>query len=93
MYVLPSHAGVSASEIFDGGKNRWKIRAGSAVPDGLSIAIDLVTPGHVHIVANKRMRHSQYVSLLELMFERAEKVTNIQAELASNQAKLAGRRA
>src|SRR5690554_7630009 len=25
VYVLPSHAGVSANEIFDGGTNRWKI--------------------------------------------------------------------
>lgn len=46
-YVLPSHAGVSANEVFDGGKNRWKIEANSVIPNGLAIAVDLVSPGHV----------------------------------------------
>lgn len=93
VYVLPSHAGVSASEIFDGGKNRWKIKAGSIVPFGLSLAIDLVVPGHVHIVATRRMKQSEYISLLETMFERAERITNIQEELQLNKSKLAGKRA
>ena len=58
VYVLPSHAGVSANEIFDGGKNRWKIKSGSIIPLGLSLAIDLASPGHVHIVATRRMKQS-----------------------------------
>lgn len=93
VYVLPSHAGVSANEIFDGGKNRWKIRANSDVSPGLALAIDLVSPGHVHIVATRRMKQSEYISLLENMFEKAEKITNIQAELQLNKSKLAGKRA
>ena len=63
VYVLPSHAGVSANEVFDGGKNRWKIEANSMIPSGLSIAVDLVTPGHVHIVATRRMKQSEYITL------------------------------
>ena len=93
VYVLPSHAGVSANEVFDGGKNRWKIEANSMIPSGLSIAVDLVTPGHVHIVATRRMKQSEYITLLETMFEKAEKIENIQAELALNKSKLSGRRA
>ena len=93
VYVLPSHAGVSANEIFDGGKNRWKIKANSPIPPGLAIAVDLVTPGHVHIVATKRMKQSEYISLLETMFEKAEKIVNIQAELVLNKSKLSGKRA
>ena len=93
IYVLPSHAGVSASEVFDGGKYRWKIKAGSLVPSGLSIAVDLVTPGHVHIAANRRMKQSEYILLLETMFEKAEKITNITAETQLNKIKLAGKRA
>lgn len=93
VYVLPSHAGVSASEVFDGGKNRWKIKADSMIPSGLAIAVDLVTPGHVHIVATRRMKQSEYITLLETMFEKAEKIDNIQAELALNKLKLSGRRA
>jgi len=93
IYVHPSHAGVSANEIFDGGKNRWKIKEKSNIPIGLAIAIDLVTPGHVHIVATRRMKQSEYIALLETMFEKAEKVTNIQSELALNKNKLAGKRA
>jgi len=92
-YVLPSHAGVSASEVFDGGKNRWKITAGSIIPSGLAIAVDLITPGHVHIVATRRMKQSEYISLLETMFERAKKIENIQAELIANKQKLSGKRA
>ena len=92
-YVLPSHAGVSASEIFDGGKNRWKITAGSIVPFGLAIAIDLVTLGHIHIVATNRMKQSEYISLLENMFEKAKKIENIQGELQINKQILSGRRA
>jgi hypothetical protein len=92
-YVLPSHAGVSANEVFDGGTNRWKIKAGTNVPFGLKIAVDLVTPGHVHIVASTKMKQSEYISLLEAMFERAEKIENIQAELALNKSKLTGKRA
>lgn len=93
VYVLPSHAGVSANEIFDGGTNRWKIKANSSIPSGLAIAVDLVTPGHVHIVATRRMKQSEYISLLETMFEKAEKVVNIQSEMALNKAKLSGKRA
>lgn len=93
VYVLPSHAGVSASEIFDGGKNRWKIKAGSVIPFGLALAVDLITAGHVHIVATKRMKQSEYILLLENMFEKAEKITNIQAELQLNKTKLTGKRA
>lgn len=92
-YVLPSHAGVSASEIFDGGKNRWKITEDSIIPSGLAIAIDLITPGHVHIVATRRMRQSEYIFLLESMFEKAKKIDNVQAELALNKQKLSGKRA
>jgi len=91
--VLPSHAGVSASEIFDGGKNRWKIAVNSIIPPGLAIAVDLITPGHVHIVATKRMRQSEYISLLESMFEKAKKIDNIQVELQMNKQKLSGKRA
>jgi len=91
--VLPSHAGVSANEVFDGGKNRWKIKANSIIPSGLSITVDLVIPGHVHIVATRRMKQSEYITLLETMFEKAEKIDNIQAELALNKSKLSGRRA
>lgn len=58
VYVLPSHAGVSASEVFDGGANRWKIRAGTQVPCGLALAVDRIVPGHVHIVATRRMNMS-----------------------------------
>lgn len=93
VYVLPSHAGVSANEIFDGGANRWKIKANSSIPSGLAIAVDLVTPGHVHIVATRRMKQSDYISLLETMFEKAEKIVNIQSEMALNKAKLSGKRA
>jgi len=93
VYVLPSHAGVSANEIFDGGTNRWKIKANSSIPSGLAIAVDLVTPGHVHIVATRRMKQSEYISLLETMFEKAEKIVNIQSEMALNKAKLSGKRA
>lgn len=93
VYVLPSHAGVSANEIFDGGANRWKIKANSPIPSGLAIAVDLVNPGHVHIVATRRMKQSEYISLLETMFEKAEKIVNIQSELALNKAKLSGKRA
>jgi hypothetical protein len=93
VYVLPSHAGVSANEVFDGGKNRWKIKANTPIPSGLAIAVDLITPGHVHIVATRRMKQSEYILLLETMFEKAEKIVGIQAELALNSAKLAGRRA
>ncbi len=92
-YVDPSHAGVSASEIFDGGKNRWKIKMGSSIPFGLALAVDLTTAGHVHIVATKRMKQSEYISLLEDMFEKAEKIMNIEAELQSNKNKLIGKRA
>ncbi len=45
VYVLPSHAGVSANEVFDEGKNRWKIKANTPIPSGLAIAVDLITPG------------------------------------------------
>lgn len=93
VYVLPSHAGVSANEIFDGGTNRWKIKSSSPIPSGLAIAVDLINPGHVHIVATRRMKQSEYISLLETMFERAEKVVNIQSELALNKVKLSGKRA
>ena len=93
VYVLPSHAGVSASEIFDGGKNRWKIRKDSILPPGLAIAVDQVTLGHVHIVATKRMKQSVYISLLEDMFEKAEKVMNTTAEMVTNKSKLSGKRA
>jgi len=93
VYVLPSHAGVSASEVFDGGINRWKIRAGTQVPIGLALAVDRLVPGHVHIVATRRMKMSEYIALLETMFEQAAKVTNIQAELVQNKASLQGRRA
>lgn len=92
-YVLPSHAGVSANEVFDGGKNRWKIEANSVIPNGLAIAVDLISPGHVHIVATRKMKQSEYITLLERMFERAEKIENIQAEMALNKSKLSGRRA
>ncbi|MFV1985012.1 MAG: hypothetical protein ACC657_15805 [Thiohalomonadales bacterium] len=93
VYVLPTHAGVSAQEVFDGGKNRWKIKVNSIIPSGLAIAVDLVTLGHVHIVATRRMKQSEYISLLETMFEKAEKITNISAELVSNKIKLSGKRA
>ena len=93
IYVLPSHAGVSANEIFDGGKNRWKIKANAQVPPGLAIAVDLINPGHVHIVATRRMKQSEYILLLETMFEKAEKIVNVQSELALNKAKLSGKRA
>lgn len=93
VYVLPSHAGVSANEVFDGGKNRWKIKANTPIPSGLAIAVDLISPGHVHIVVTRRMKQSEYILLLETMFEKAEKIVGIQAELALNSAKLAGRRA
>ncbi|MCH9692284.1 MAG: hypothetical protein K0U59_09540 [Gammaproteobacteria bacterium] len=91
--MLPSHAGVSANEIFDGGKNRWKIKANAQVPPGLAIAVDLINPGHVHIVATRRMKQSEYILLLETMFEKAEKIVNVQSELALNKAKLSGKRA
>jgi hypothetical protein len=93
VYVLPSHAGVSANEIYDGGKNRWKITSGSIIPVGLSLAVDLVSPGHVHIVATRRMKQSEYISLLECMFEKAEKISNINVELQLNKNKLSGKRA
>lgn len=93
VYALPSHAGVSANEVFDGGKNRWKIQANSPIPSGLAIAVDLVNPGHVHIVATRRMKQSEYILLLETMFEKAEKIINVQAELALNKSKLSGKRA
>lgn len=93
VYVLPSHAGISANEIFDGGLNRWKIKANSPIPAGLAIAVDLINPGHVHIVATRRMKQSEYISLLETMFERAERIVNIQSELTLNKARLSGKRA
>ncbi len=93
VYILPSHSGVSAHEVFDGGSNRWKINAGTSIPFGLAIAFDLVTPGHVHIVAIRKMKQSEFISLLEIMFDEAEKVTNIKAELQRNKQKLNGRRA
>ncbi|WP_025565951.1 hypothetical protein [Psychromonas sp. SP041] len=93
VYVLPSHAGVSASEVFDGGKNRWKIKEKSIIPSGLAIAVDKVTLGHVHIVATRRMKQSEYISLLEDMFEKAEKIMNTSAEMATNKSKLSGKRA
>jgi hypothetical protein len=43
--------------------------------------------------ATRRMKQSEYILLLETMFEKAEKIVGIQAELALNSAKLAGRRA
>ncbi|HMW47189.1 MAG TPA: hypothetical protein PKD17_04580 [Cellvibrionaceae bacterium] len=92
-YVFPSHAGVSAHEIFDGGKNRWKIKAKTAIPKGLALAFDLVTPGHVHIVATRPMTQTEYIGLLELMFKDAERITNILAELALNKSKLHEKRA
>ncbi|MFC6634016.1 hypothetical protein [Microbulbifer taiwanensis] len=93
VYVLPSHAGVSANEIFDGGRNRWKIKANTPIPSGLAIAVDLVNAGHVHIVATRRMKQSEYIALLETMFEKAQKIVNIESELALNKANLSGRRA
>jgi hypothetical protein len=39
------------------------------------------------------MKMSEYIALLETMFEQAAKVTNIQAELVQNKASLQGRRA
>lgn len=93
VYALPSHAGVSAHEIFDGGKNRWKITAKTPVPLGLAIAFDLVSLGHVHIVATRPMKQADYISLLEVMFKDAEKITNIETEIALNKSKLSGRRA
>jgi len=39
------------------------------------------------------MKQSEYIALLETMFEKAEKVSNIQAELALNNSKLSGKRA
>ncbi len=76
-----------------GGKNRWKIKANTPISSGSAIAVDLITPGHVHIVATRRMKQSEYILLLETMFEKAEKILSIQSELALNSAKLAGRRA
>lgn len=93
IYVLPSHAGVSAHEVFDGGKNRWKIKKGSDIPFGLALAVDKINKGHVHIVATKRMKMSEYISLLETMFEKAEKIVDIQFELAVNKTNLTGKRA
>lgn len=93
VYVLPSHAGVSANEVFDGGRNRWKLKASTLIPSGLAIAVDLINPGHVHIVATRKMKQSEYILLLETMFEKAEKVTDIQAELTVNKNKLSGKRA
>ncbi len=93
VYVLPSHTGVSANEVFDGGRNRWKLQAKTPIPSGLSIAIDLLNPGHVHIVATRRMKQSEYILLLETMFEKAKRITDIQAELVSNKNKLSGKRA
>lgn len=93
VYVWPSHAGVSASEIFDGGQNRWKIKKGTPIPFWLALAVDKITPGHVHIVATKRMKMSEYISLLEELFEKAEKITDIQAELSLNRTNLTGKRA
>ncbi len=37
------------------------------------------------------MKQSEYILLLETMFEKAEKILGIQSELALNSAKLAGR--
>jgi hypothetical protein len=39
------------------------------------------------------MKQSEYILLLETMFEKAEKVTDIQAELTVNKNKLSGKRA
>ena len=55
--------------------------------------MDQVTLGHVHIVATKRMKQSEYISLLEGMFEKAEKIMNTSAEIAINKNKLSGKRA
>lgn len=93
VFVFPSHAGVSASEIFDGGKNRWKINAKTSIPKDLALAFDLVTPGHVHIVATRPMKQSEYIELLERMFENAVKIINIQSEIGLNKSKLSGIRA
>ena len=91
--VLPSHAGVSADEVFDGGKNRWKITAETPIPQYLAIAYDLIKAGHVHIVATKPMSQADYISLLEKMFKNAEKITDIKTEQALNKSKLHGKRA
>lgn len=93
VYVFPSHAGVSADEVFDGGKNRWKITAKTSIPKGLAIAIDTIKPGHVHIVATTPMSQSDYISLLEVMFKKAERITNIKIEQALNKSKLFDKRA
>ena len=74
-------------------EDRRKINEKSTISPGLAIAVDLVTPGHVHIVATRRMKQSEYITLLETMFEKAEKIENIQAELALNKSKLSGKRA
>ena len=39
------------------------------------------------------MKQSEYIALLETMFEKAQKVTDIQAELKLNKSKLTGKRA
>ena len=59
----------------------------------MALAYDLVNPGHVHIVAKRKMKQSEYIALLETMFEKAQKVTDIQAELKLNKSKLTGKRA
>ncbi|VAW86542.1 hypothetical protein MNBD_GAMMA17-2280 [hydrothermal vent metagenome] len=53
----------------------------------------VVTAGHVHIVATKRMKQSEYITLLEDMFEKAKKIENVQAELQLNKQKFSGKRA
>ena len=93
VFIFPSHAGVSAHEIFDGGKNRWKINAQTNIPDGLALAIDLINLGHVHIVATRPMSQDDYLKLLEMMFKDAEKITNIKAEIGLNKSRLSGKRA
>ncbi|VAW69337.1 hypothetical protein MNBD_GAMMA10-2751 [hydrothermal vent metagenome] len=57
------------------------------------MAIDLITPGHVHIVATKRMKQSEYILLLESMFEKAKKIIDIKAEIKLNESKLMGKKA
>jgi len=90
VFVFPSHAGVSAHEVFDGGKNRWKISKKTMIPSGLAVAIDLVTPGHIHIVATKPMKQCEYIDLLETMFKEAIRIINIEDEIALNKSLLIG---
>lgn len=74
-------------------KNRWKITKDTPIPNNLALAIDTVNIGHVHIIATKRMKMSEYITLLESMFEKAEKIENIQLELIRNKEALEGKKA